>query len=152
MTMAPIHGSKVHTHSTRILANNYSLHGHAFQVIERSPGSTTYDPTAIKAPQIPMRRDTIEVAGYGYVVIRFRADNPGIFLFHCHIEWHVESGLSATMIEAPDKLAEQQSIPHDHLQICKQQGIPTKGNAAGNVDNWLDLTGANSQFNTDPWG
>ncbi len=99
-----------------------------------------------------MRRDTIEVAGNGYVVIRFRADNPGIFLFHCHIEWHVESGLSATMIEAPDKLAEQQSIPHHHLKICEQQGIPTKGNAAGNKDNWLDLTGANNQFDTDPWG
>jgi hypothetical protein len=54
----------------------------------------------------------------GYLVLRFRANNPGILLFHCRkllvalshkansliysstdIEWHAEAGLTATMIE-----------------------------------------------------
>lgn len=99
-----------------------------------------------------MRRDTIQVHSGGYVVLRFEADNPGIFLFHCHIEWYVEAGLIATMIEAPDVLAATQTIPHNHFESCEDQGIPTKGNAAGNTKNYTDLTGLNTNFDTDNWG
>jgi hypothetical protein len=75
-----------------------------------------------------------------------------IQLFHCHIEWHVEAGLTATFIEAPDVLQDTQTIPHGHYKTCESQGIPTKGNAAGNTKNWLDLTGANTAWETSPWG
>jgi hypothetical protein len=75
-----------------------------------------------------------------------------IQLFHCHIEWHVEAGLIATLVEAPDVLQDTQSIPHDHYQVCKSQNIPTKGNAAGNTQNWLDLTGANTNISTNDYG
>jgi iron transport multicopper oxidase len=141
-----------------VLINNdnghhpWHLHGHAFQVIARSPSNTPYDPAAIVAPKSPMRRDTIHVHAGGYVVLRYKANNPGIFLFHCHIEWHMEAGLVATMIEAPERLAQTQSIPRDHLKVCRSQGLPIKGNAAGNTNNWLDLTGAPTQFKTNPWG
>jgi iron transport multicopper oxidase len=115
-----------------------------------------------------MRRDVVQVWAGGYIVLRFQADNPDmspnlipkvkltclarIQLFHCHIEWHVEAGLIATLIEAPDVLQDTQSIPHDQYKTCESQGIPTKGNAAANTDDWLDLTGANTQVNTDNWG
>lgn len=39
------------------------------------------------SPSVPMRRDTVLVQPNGYAVLRFRSDNPGIWLFHCHIEW-----------------------------------------------------------------
>lgn len=51
-----------------------------------------------------MRRDTVQVPENGYVVIKFLADNPGVWAFHCHIEWHLESGLAAVFIEAPNEL------------------------------------------------
>jgi iron transport multicopper oxidase len=35
-------------------------------------------------PKIPMRRDTWKLAAGGYTVIRFVADNPGVWFFHCH--------------------------------------------------------------------
>lgn len=130
----------------------WHLHGHAFQIIARSDANTPYDPKKIEVPKVPARRDTVQVHAGGYVVLRFKADNPGIFLFHCHIEWHVEAGLITTMIEAPDMLAKQQTIPHDHYKLCESQGLPTKGNAAGNTDNWLDLTGAPADFNANNWG
>lgn len=41
------------------------------------------------------------------MILRFRADNPGVWLFHCHMEWHVETGLVTTMIEAPLELQRQ---------------------------------------------
>ena len=28
------------------------------------------------------------------MVIRFPADNPGTWLFHCHVEFHAESGMA----------------------------------------------------------
>lgn len=91
---------------------------------------------------MPAKRDTISVNANSYAVIRFKADNPGVWLFHCHIEWHVIMGLSATIIEAPQEL-KGLPIPSDHLAVCQAQGIPTAGNAAGNMNNYSDLTGAN---------
>jgi len=78
------------------------------------------------------------------IVLRFVADNPGVYSFHCHIEWHIEAGLMATFIEAPDMLQANLTIPEDHLEICKTLGIPTTGNAAGNTVDHFDLTGANT--------
>jgi len=65
----------------------------------------------------------------------------GVWLFHCHIEWHMQSGLAATFIEAPLDLQRTLTIPEDHLAACASQGIPTAGNAAGNAINFLDLSG-----------
>lgn len=120
----------------------WHLHGHQFQVVARSTDGVNATYTGNDTfPPIPMRRDVAGVRPGGYLVIRFRADNPGINLFHCHIEWHVQAGLTATFVEAPDYIDFE--APQDHLDMCKDQGIPTKGNAAGNVDDVLDLRGAN---------
>jgi iron transport multicopper oxidase len=67
----------------------------------------------------------------------------GIWLFHCHIEWHVASGLIATMVEAPLDLQKTLTLPKDHLAACAAGNIPTAGNAAANTVNLLDLTGEN---------
>ena len=46
------------------------------------------DDSRLKAT--PMRRDTWLVAPSAYTVFRYRANNPGIWLLHCHMEWHIE--------------------------------------------------------------
>lgn len=71
----------------------FHLHGHNFQVVHRSEDDAgNYNPdTASDPPDIPMRRDVVLAPPNGNVVIRFRADNPGIWLFHCHLEWHLVS-------------------------------------------------------------
>jgi len=121
------------------------LHGRNFQVVYRSEDDAgAFDAsTASKPPEIPMRRDVVLAPPGGYVVIRYRADNPGIWLFHCHLEWHIISGLSATMIEAPLYLQHHLTIPDDHLAACRHLGVPISGNAAGNTGDLLNLTGAN---------
>ena len=40
----------------------------------------------------PPLKDTVLVSGGGYTVVRFRATNPGFWLFHCHIAFHFEAG------------------------------------------------------------
>lgn len=118
------------------------LHGHQFQVLERSPPdagawSGTYPPTISPTP---IRRDTVMLNKNGYSVWRFKADNPGVWLFHCHIEYHITSGLQATFVEAPDHLGDLK-IPKDQIETCKKYGMDYRGNAAGNTRNPLDLNG-----------
>lgn len=42
----------------------------------------------------PTLKDTIAVPNNGYVVLRFRADNPGYWLFHCHFMFHIAIGMN----------------------------------------------------------
>ncbi|PQE24793.1 multicopper oxidase protein [Rutstroemia sp. NJR-2017a BVV2] len=125
----------------------FHLHGHNFQAIARSAEDAgTFDSsntTETSYPSIPMRRDTFVLRPSGYIVLRFTSDNPGVWLFHCHIEWHVNQGLIATMIEAPLELQKSLVIPETHIAACQAGGVPYTGNAAGNTVNLLDLTGAN---------
>jgi len=47
----------------------------------------------------PPRRDTAMLAGNGWTVIGFETDNPGAWLMHCHIVWHVDGGLAMEFVE-----------------------------------------------------
>lgn len=97
----------------------FHLHGHAFQVIYRSPENGGYWQASNESvfPAVPMRRDTLYVKPLGNFVIRFKADNPGVWFFHCHIDWHLVSGLAAVMIEAPLELQETLDIPFSHYEV-----------------------------------
>lgn len=123
----------------------FHLHGHNFQAVVRSAESAGNYVGNETFPAVPMRRDTFMVRPNGNIVLRFRADNPGVWVFHCHIEWHIASGLVATMIEAPIELQKSGlTIPQQHLEACDQQRIPTTGNAAGNSKDLFDLKGVNA--------
>jgi iron transport multicopper oxidase len=68
----------------------FHLHGHNFQVIYRSvenAGDYAGNSSEDAFPKIPIRRDTIQVRPQGNLVLRFMSNNPGVWLFHCHIEW-----------------------------------------------------------------
>ncbi|KAL7944458.1 Cupredoxin [Trichoderma barbatum] len=134
----------------------FHLHGHAFQAIHRSEEEAgTFEDEDLSEsdyPSVPMRRDTLVIWPNGNIVMRFKADNPGVWLFHCHIEWHVASGLLATFVEAPLEIQKQFTIPEDHLAVCAAAGVPSEGNAAGNTANFLDLTGENKAAPTIPGG
>lgn len=125
----------------------FHLHGHAFQAAWRSEENAGFynasNTSSYDLAEIPMRRDTFVLYPMGHIVLRFKADNPGVWLFHCHIEWHVDSGLIATMIEAPLAMQQNLTIPDNHLAACTAGGVPYAGNAAGNTVNLLDLSGQN---------
>ncbi|ORY04981.1 hypothetical protein K493DRAFT_333685 [Basidiobolus meristosporus CBS 931.73] len=138
-----------HNQMVELVVNNWDaddhpfhLHGHQFQVMERSAKNAGgYDAASnpVKEQLNPIRRDTVQVPAQGYVVLRFRADNPGVWPFHCHIEWHLEAGLAITIIEAPSKIQESMKIPQQSFDNCAALGIKTSGNAMGNAG--LDLPG-----------
>jgi iron transport multicopper oxidase len=67
------------------VADLVHLHGHTFQVLYRSPPKTTYDPkAAYSIDPTPVRRDVILVPNNGFVILAFRADNPGIWFLYFH--------------------------------------------------------------------
>ena len=39
-------------------------------------------------------KDIIQVPNKGYVVVRIHLDNPGTFMFHCHIDSHLSHGMA----------------------------------------------------------
>jgi FtsP/CotA-like multicopper oxidase with cupredoxin domain len=59
------------------------LHGHAFRVISRNGTPTRYREW----------QDTVLIAPREKVEVAFVADNPGDWMFHCHILDHQESGM-----------------------------------------------------------
>jgi iron transport multicopper oxidase len=54
----------------------------------------------------------------------------------------IQQGLLLTLIEDPLAIQKgQPNIPSQMQSICKAQGMPLVGNAAGNSKNYLDLKG-----------
>lgn len=62
-------------------------------------------------------KNTIVVPGGGYVVLRFKADNPGYWLMHCHMELHHRDGM--TLVFKEGEVTDMPSVP---------RGFPTCGN------------------------
>ncbi|KAI8331178.1 Cupredoxin [Chlamydoabsidia padenii] len=118
----------------------FHLHGYTFFMVGRGNGTWTGDRSAVEWFSNPMSRDTILVKSLTFVIIRFRADNPGSWFFHCHVEWHLESGLAATFIVAPDVAQQRMTLPQAFKDVCTAGGNLVEGNAAGNQG--LDLDGA----------
>jgi iron transport multicopper oxidase len=104
-----------------LLVNNTSsgehpfhLHGHTVWVVAVS--NAPVESGAAHGNNF-MRRDVVSVPAVGWARIRWVADNPGVWLFHCHIEWHTHIGLSLAIVEAMDgrtKLA----VPSAHAALC----------------------------------
>lgn len=79
----------------------YVLTRHAFP---RRAGYRTYNPfdlpsdAAVMYPEPnlidPPSKDTVHIPRRGYVILRIRADNPGLWFFHCHVLWHAETGMA----------------------------------------------------------
>ncbi len=52
----------------------------------------------------PVRRDATMLPSFGWLLVAFETNNPGSWLFHCHIAWHVSQGLSAQFLEKPQDI------------------------------------------------
>ncbi|KAG5900336.1 hypothetical protein JTB14_026344 [Gonioctena quinquepunctata] len=90
------------------LSHPFHLHGYSFNVIGigRSPDKNVkkinlkhaldLDRRGLLHRQfnLPPLKDTIAVPNNGYVIFRFRADNPGYWLFHCHFLFHIVIGMN----------------------------------------------------------
>jgi len=118
------------------------LHGHRFQVIARGTG--TWDGSESSIAQYPVVRDVVTTPPSGYLVIRFKANNPGVWMYHCHMVSHLAAGMTVTLVESPDILQSTLTVDQQALALCREQMIPTEGNCAGNRVNVFDTRGCNN--------
>lgn len=70
----------------------------------------------------PLRRDTASVEGFGWILIRLIADNPGAWPLHCHVSWHAEAGLLMQFLTRTDVMSTFE-IPEANQALCAGQGL-----------------------------
>lgn len=90
----------------------WHLHGHVFWVLGYGEGKFTQkDETKFNLKNPPLR-NTAAVFPYGWTALRFVADNPGVWAFHCHIEPHLHMGMGVVFAEGVDRV---RKVPHEGL-------------------------------------
>ncbi|KAG7396560.1 ferroxidase fet3 [Phytophthora boehmeriae] len=63
----------------------------------------------------------------GYLVLRFTADNPGVWMMHCHIDWHMDVGLSMIFVEGQEELQQKgvDAFSKSMLSVCAKTSTST---------------------------
>ncbi|XVF05645.1 hypothetical protein REPUB_Repub05bG0190500 [Reevesia pubescens] len=110
------HGSGIYTinfnttvdvilQNANALAENVSeihpwhLHGHDFWVLGYGEGKFKEEDEKTFNLKNPPLRNTAVIFPYGWTALRFVADNPGVWAFHCHIEPHLHMGMGVVFAE-----------------------------------------------------
>ncbi|KAJ3668904.1 hypothetical protein LUZ60_010854 [Juncus effusus] len=78
-------------------SENHPLHLHGYNFYILAQGLGNYNKSsAVKKYNLvdPQVRNTIAVPASGWAVIRFVADNPGMWIMHCHLDLHLPMGLA----------------------------------------------------------
>ena len=120
-----------HTHPLTLNLTNtpyseqhpWHIHGHSFWVLGH--GDDVYDASLHESSlntHNPLLCDTTTVYPHQWTVIRFVADNPGAWLFHCvcspslqfeiktdlhcfqHISWHLVMGMAVAFVVGEDEI------------------------------------------------
>ncbi|KAJ6717177.1 MULTI-COPPER OXIDASE [Salix koriyanagi] len=104
--------------NANVLAENVSethpwhLHGHDFWVLGYGEGRFTEADEKKFNMKNPPYRNTAVIFPYGWTALRFVADNPGVWAFHCHIEPHLHMGMGVVLAEGVQRVPK---IPNEAL-------------------------------------
>jgi uncharacterized membrane protein YgcG len=99
----------------------WHIHGHSFWVVGSGVGS--YDESLVNTTSYnlvnPLLRDSVTLWPLQWVALRFVADNPGVWFFHCHITSHLVMGMGFNMVVSPDAIDE----PSESVTSCGEQDL-----------------------------
>ncbi|GMP32751.1 hypothetical protein CsSME_00006370 [Camellia sinensis var. sinensis] len=100
----------------------WHLHGHDFWVMGYGTGkfNMSTDPKKYNLVN-PIMKNTVAVQPYGWTALRFRADNPGVWAFHCHIESHFYMGMGLAFEEGIDKVGR---LPSSIMGCGETKSLP----------------------------
>ncbi|CAA2991730.1 laccase-12-like [Olea europaea subsp. europaea] len=103
-------------------AENHPIHLHGYDFYIIAEGFGNFDPNKDTAKfnlVDPPLRNTASVPVGGWSVIRFVADNPGVWLMHCHLDVHITWGLAmAFIVENGVGELETLELPPADLPLC----------------------------------
>ncbi|WFD28129.1 hypothetical protein MNAN1_003135 [Malassezia nana] len=98
------------------------MHVSKFQVVHRVTDLRSHNPKENplleEGQKNPIRRNTVVLPPGGSVTIHFRADNPGAWFLHCHMDWHLDVGMAMVMVQAPNVAAQRMNIPSYVKEQC----------------------------------
>ncbi|KAK8638960.1 hypothetical protein V6N13_137364 [Hibiscus sabdariffa] len=100
------------TNLLTVESHPFHLHGFNFFIVGSGMGN--FDPSKDPAKfnlVDPPERNTVGVPTGGWTAIRFRADNPGVWFMHCHLELHTMWGLKMAFVVENGKSPEESIIP-----------------------------------------
>lgn len=125
------------------------LHGHKFWVLGQGhgmfPGYTSLGLQASGKGTLEghergldnlIRRDVATAEGFGWLALRFVADNPGVWAFHCHMAWHSEMGLVMQFLSRVDVVAEW-VVPEANRKLCEAGIEELEKGAAPKDSTWF---------------
>nr|AAK37829.1 laccase [Pinus taeda] len=100
--------------TSALTVENHPVHLHGFNFFIVGRGFGNYNPKKDPAKfnlVDPPERNTVGVPTGGWTVIRFRADNPGVWFMHCHLEVHTTWGLKMAFLVENGHGPEQSILP-----------------------------------------
>ncbi|KAF2744007.1 multicopper oxidase [Sporormia fimetaria CBS 119925] len=80
------------------------LHGHDFYILDAAANATWSGDTSRLNFKNPPRRDTANLPAAGYLVLAFQTSNPGAWLMHCHIPFHLSAGFGMQFLERGEEV------------------------------------------------
>ncbi|GLT59087.1 hypothetical protein SLA2020_319260 [Shorea laevis] len=88
------------------------LHGHSFYVVGLGLGNFNKDKDPLTYNLVdPPLQNTIHVPRNGWMAIRFKANNPGVWHMHCHIDRHMVWGMGTAFIVKDGESPEAKMLP-----------------------------------------
>ncbi|KAI3419504.1 Laccase [Psidium guajava] len=105
-----------------VTGENHPIHIHGYDFYIIAEGFGNFNPATDTAKfnlVDPPMRNTVGVPVNGWAVIRFLADNPGVWIMHCHLDVHITWGLAMAFL-VENGVGELQSIqsPPEDLPPC----------------------------------
>ncbi|PIA54508.1 hypothetical protein AQUCO_00900808v1 [Aquilegia coerulea] len=93
---------------------NHPMHLHGFDFYVLAQGFGNFNRTRDSRKfnlYNPQERNTIAVPVGGWAVIRFRANNPGVWFMHCHLDVHLPWGLATAFVVENGPTPETSLLP-----------------------------------------
>ncbi|WOL06860.1 laccase-3 [Canna indica] len=84
-----------------IVGEEHPMHLHGYHFYVLATGKGNFDPARDAARfnlVDPPMRNTVGVPRSGWAAVRFVADNPGVWLVHCHLDVHIGWGLAMAFL------------------------------------------------------
>ncbi|KAG7942871.1 hypothetical protein I3843_15G008800 [Carya illinoinensis] len=96
------------------------IHGYSFYVVGWGFGNFDKDKDPLGYNLVdPPLQNTIAVPKNGWAAIRFKANNPGVWFMHCHLERHLSWGMDTAFIVKNGHYPEAQLIsPPPDMPPC----------------------------------
>ncbi|KAE8100355.1 hypothetical protein FH972_018262 [Carpinus fangiana] len=118
------------------------LHGYTFYVVGSGFGNfdNETDPLGYNLVD-PPKMNTVSLPKKGWVAIRFKASNPGVWLWHCHLDRHLSWGMDTVLIvkngDTPETSIRE---PPPNMPLCTADSSNIRLRHAGkSYENKVDM-------------